>query len=94
MARFLVTFTGPVVDQPDHRKVNRPVQDGLHVSAPDATTAVFHAARVTTGVGVPQACYDHDGRRVWGEGPETMTIPAPAAPLIEQSLDRTEVFGA
>jgi hypothetical protein len=94
MARFLVTFNGPVVDQPDHRKVNREVRDGLPVSAPDATTAVFHAARVTTGVGVPVACYDAQGRRVWGEGPETITLPAPAAPLIEHTTDRTEVFGA
>ena len=94
MPDFLIAFSEPVVDQPTHRKVNRPVTDGLWVSSDTVEHAVFHAARVTTGSGVPTAAYDATGQRVWGEGPDTRVLPPPPQPAIEAPQDRTEVYGA
>ena len=93
MPVYVVSFNQTVVDQPDHPQASREV-DGLRVHAPSAEAACFHAARVTRGVGVPIAVYDEDGQLVWGSGPEAITIPPPAAPLIETPQGEiAEVFG-
>lgn len=93
MPKFLVLFSAPVVDQPDHEKARKVVTQ-LPVSAATASSAFFHAARVTRGDGHPVGVYDVAGIRVYGEGPETIIPAPPTPPQIEVSQDRTEVFGA
>lgn len=95
MPKFFVQFSQAVVDQPDHPKRNRAIDDGLLVHATTVEGAVFHAARVTRGEGVPIACYNDLGQRVWGDqGPETLAWRAVAAPFVEKAEDQVQVFHA
>ena len=96
MPKYLVFFSGPVVDQPDHVRVARPipVDTPLVVQANDPVSACFHAARVTRGDAHPVSVYTAEGRRVWGEGPTDIDPVLPTPALVETPKDRTEVFGA
>lgn len=97
MPEFHVLFNGRVIDQPDHPKRQVVIDPGVpfRVSAPDATAAAFHAARVTRGEGVPVAAYDDSGSLVWGAGADHLDLQPPAPPLVELPQGEvTEVFGA
>lgn len=93
MPNFTVVFSCTVVDQPDHHRARKEV-DRLVVLTETPQGAFFHAARVTRGDGQPVAVYDEAGQRVYGEGPETITLTPPPPRMIEVPQDRTEVFGA
>lgn len=70
MPRFLVTFPQPVIYQADHPKARRVITE-LEVSAPDATTAQFHAIRVVSG--------DPSGLTVIPAPPHAHRVPEEAA---------------
>lgn len=91
MPKFLVFFSGPVVDQPDHPRVARPLPVGtaLVVQAADAVAACFHAARVTRGDAHPTGVYTAAGQLAWGEGAAVIDpIAVAPPPLPEVVRDR------